>query len=116
MRKLVSGIALVVVAVVGMVGLVKANEAHNLLLKRSSKERNAVLTKQMKESGENCVVKENFFQGMAKDGKAFWSIRCTNGKAFLVMIEPDAVGSTTILDCGVFKLVAGGECFKKFDN
>ena len=65
-------------------------------------------------SGENCVVKENFFQGMTKDDQAIWNVRCTNGKAF--MMEPDATGSTKILECSVLKFISGVECFKKFDK
>jgi hypothetical protein len=116
MRKWVSGLALVVAAVVGRVERVQANEAHNRWLKVPNEERNATWTKFMEASGKNCVVKENFFQGMTKEDQAIWDVRCASGKAFAVMIEPDAVGSTKVLDCSVLKSLSAGECFKKFDK
>lgn len=116
MRQSALGIALVAVAVVGMAGLVEANATHDRLLKLSDKERHVLWTLYMREGGENCVVKEDFFQGMSKNGVASWNVRCTNGNTFSIGIDPDAGGSMKMLECSFIKFMGGGECFKKFEN
>ena len=55
-----------------------------------------------------------FFMGMHKRKTAFWSVRCRDGSAFSVQIDPDAKGKTTILECSALKKVANIDCFKKF--
>ena len=69
---------------------------------------------------EGCKGVSAFYQGIGKsgieNGKAFWSLRCSNGRTYEVEIEPDATGSTSILECSVLKAVKGGECFKKFPD
>lgn len=50
--------------------------------------------------------------GHAK-GTAYWSVRCKNGKSYVVQIAPDAKGSAVVADCSVLQ-GTGRECFKKF--
>jgi hypothetical protein len=64
--------------------------------------------------GEGCVGSTAFFQGFSQAGEAFWNVRCNNGRAYAVKINPDASGSTNVLECEVLKSL-GTECFKKFD-
>jgi hypothetical protein len=65
--------------------------------------------------GEGCVGKTTFYGGIGTKGfaknKAFWSVRCTDGRAFMVTVEPD--GNGKVLDCTVLKAIKAGECFKK---
>lgn len=92
-----------------------ANEANNILSKMSETDRNSALAGLIKRSDEPCGrITKSFFQGLDKSGNAFWNVRCSNKKAFVVMIYNDATGSTKILECSVLKAVAGVECFKKF--
>jgi hypothetical protein len=69
--------------------------------------------------GEGCVGTSAFFMGVGDKGlgrdKAFWSVRCRNGKTFLVQINPDSAGSTGVLECSVLKAIAGTECFKRLN-
>lgn len=66
--------------------------------------------------GEGCIGKLTFYRGIGKTGlakdKAYWAVRCANGKSYMVEISPDARGSTSILDCPILKAV-GIDCFKK---
>lgn len=50
--------------------------------------------------------------GRAK-GNAYWSVRCKNGKSYVVQIAPDAKGTAVVADCRALK-GTGRECFKRF--
>jgi hypothetical protein len=69
--------------------------------------------------GEGCVGTSAFFMGIGDKGfgkdKAFWSIRCRNGKTYEVEINPDSTGSTGVLECSVLKTITGTECFKNLN-
>ncbi len=58
-------------------------------------------------SGDTCIGKKAFHMGVGTKGAskdvAFWSVRCSNGKSYAVQINPDAGGSSTVLDCGVLR-------------
>ena len=64
--------------------------------------------------GEGCVGKTTFYMGMGKSGsakdKVFWSIRCQDGRAFVLVVDPDGTGRS--MPCTALKRVGGGECFK----
>jgi hypothetical protein len=92
-----------------------ANEAHQRMTAMSASERNSFLTRYLQSSGERCdSVTKAFFQGSSKQGQAFWNAACRNGKAYLIMINNDATGSSRIMDCSLLKAVNAGECFKPF--
>ena len=91
------------------------NEAHERLKKLSDKDRNAALSVIVRANGDPCTVTKNFIQGEPiKEGNAFWNVRCSNGKAFSIMIEPDAKGSTRVLDCAIMEELHMSNCFKTF--
>ena len=63
--------------------------------------------------GDGCIVtKAPFYMGSDASGSAVWSASCVDGRSFAVMMSPDAVGSTKVLDCNVLAAVAG-PCFQK---
>lgn len=77
--------------------------------------------------GEGCVGKLAFYQGAADDRPqqsvdvpklpghdhdAYWNVKCTNGKSYVVQVSPTGAGQ--ILECSMLKAVNGGHCFKKF--
>jgi hypothetical protein len=87
------------------------NPAHDILLTLSPSDQATSLGKSI---GEGCVGSYAFFMGMARDTKnVFWSVRCTNGKSYEVMISPDATGSTQVLECEVLQFVTKTRCFEK---
>ena len=46
-------------------------------------------------------------------GNAYWSLRCADGTAWAVQIDP--LAAVTAIDCDTFNANgAGKECFKKF--
>ncbi len=92
-----------------------ANPAHERLSALSETDRNKILTRFLKSSGESCdAVIRNFHQGSDQSGNAFWNAGCANNRAFLIKINNDAQGSTRILDCDLLRAVHGGKCFQKF--
>jgi hypothetical protein len=94
----------------------KVNEANSRLMKLTNSERNEILSRYMSSSGEKChQVNNNFYQG-SENGLAQWSIMCSNGKSFAMIIYPDAKGSTGIIECSVLKAVNGGTCFTKYSD
>jgi hypothetical protein len=91
------------------------NPTHAALMKLTPTDREAMLTRFMRSSGEKCaVVTTTFFQGFDAQKSAYWNVRCSDGGAFVIQIKNDAQGSTKILECSMMKLVGGGQCFKKF--
>jgi len=87
------------------------NPAHDILLTLSPSDQATSLGKSV---GEGCVGNYAYFMGIARDTRnVFWSVRCTNGKSYEVMISPDATGSTRVLECDVLQLVTKIRCFEK---
>jgi hypothetical protein len=90
------------------------NPAHDILLSLSPSDQATSLGKSV---GEGCVGNYAYFMGMARDTRnVFWSVRCTNGKSYEVMISPDATGSTRVLECDVLQLVTKIRCFEKLQE
>jgi hypothetical protein len=65
--------------------------------------------------GDTCSGKDTFYMGIGASGfaknKAFWSVRCQDGRAYAVEVHSD--GSSTVLECAALKALHAGECFKK---
>jgi hypothetical protein len=90
------------------------NKVHDKLLTLSPPERAATLARVV---GHWCVGTEAFPMGIVTagngEGNAYWSLRCADGSAWAVQIDP--LAQVTAIDCEVFKENgAGKECFKKF--
>jgi hypothetical protein len=90
------------------------NKAHERLLQMSPPDRAAMLARAV---GHWCVGTETFPMGVVTrgpgEGNAYWSLRCTDGTAWAVQIDPFA--EVTAIDCASFKEAGQGkECFKKF--
>jgi hypothetical protein len=107
-------IAAWLIVAAGCPTLVYANPAHEQISKMGNAERNAFFAKFLRQSGENCNVVRNFYQGSTNRGDAFWNVGCKGKDGFSIMIYNDAKGSTKILECRVMKAVGGTPCFKKF--
>jgi hypothetical protein len=89
-----------------------ANGANAYLLSISTEARAAMLGKVV---GDNCAGKIAFYMGIGVSGfskdKAFWSVRCQDGREFAVEVHAD--GNGKVLECTVLKALNAGECFKK---
>ena len=90
------------------------NKAHERLLKLPPAERAAMLARAV---GHWCIGTDAFPMGVvtsgAGEGNAYWSLRCADGTAWAVQIDPFA--EVTAIDCASFKAAGNGkECFKKF--
>src|SRR5437867_5036539 len=52
---------------------------------------------------KGCTGTSAFPMGVTASGKAkgyaYWSVRCQDGRSFVVQIAPDAKGTATIADC-----------------
>jgi len=92
-----------------------ANEAQKIMMQLPSDKQDVALIHVITSADEPCdKVTRKFFQGSDKRGNAFWNASCSNGKSFVVMFKNDALGSTSVLDCGVMKVAGGQRCFTKF--
>ncbi len=89
------------------------NAANERLLAAAPDEQAQVLTKDIK----GCAGTSAFPMGVTASGKAkgfaYWSVRCQDGRSFVVQIAPDAKGTVAIVDCQALQ-GTGKECFKKF--
>ncbi|HEY3908660.1 MAG TPA: hypothetical protein VGM07_02075 [Stellaceae bacterium] len=66
---------------------------------------------------KGCIGVSAFPMGVTASGKAkgnaYWSVRCKNGKSYVVQIAPDAKGTAVVADCRALR-GTGRECFKRF--
>ncbi len=86
------------------------NIAHDHLMAMSEAEQASILVP------DDCVGDRAFYMGMDKrDHSAQWSVGCTNGKSYGVMIHADAKGSSRIIDCSALKLIHI-DCFAKLSD
>jgi len=90
------------------------NPANAKLMKLPAAERAAVLAKSV---GHWCIGTEAFPMGITISGRgaglAYWSLRCADGSAWAVQVDP--LGEISAIDCQTFnENGAGKECFKKF--
>jgi hypothetical protein len=91
-----------------------ANPANDKLVKMPVPERAGTLARAI---GNWCIGTETFLMGVetsgAAAGNAYWSLRCADGTAWAVQVDP--LAEVTAIDCDSFKENgAGKECFKKF--
>jgi hypothetical protein len=91
-----------------------ANPVNAKLFSMKPAERAALLAKAV---GHWCIGTEAFQMGVATTGRgagnAYWSLRCADGSAWALQIDPFA--DVTAVDCVHFNAQAGGkECFKRF--
>jgi hypothetical protein len=108
-----SGRALPAAVVIGNKSKSTGNVANDRLLALPKHEQALALGEV---AGEGCVGNRAFYSGISKARSAFWSVGCTDGNSFLVQIEPDPMGSTTVLECSVLTAVAKMNCFKKITS
>jgi hypothetical protein len=115
--------ALAIVAMVAAGGVPAAssqtanpvNPANDALMKLAPGERAARLAQEV---GQWCIGTEAFLMGVVTaagpgEGYAYWSLRCADGTAWAVQVDP--LAEVTAIDCDSFNEVAmGKECFKKF--
>jgi hypothetical protein len=102
-----------VTCVVALVSSAAAqNGANAYLLSLTSDARAQMLGKVV---GEGCSGKDTFYMGIGTNGfgkhKAFWTVRCQDGRAYVVQANPD--GTTGVLECAAIKALHAGECFKR---
>jgi hypothetical protein len=91
-----------------------ASPTSDLVAALSEEKRQILFAKLMKREGKRCpVVNKTFSQGKSKDGTAFWSISCTGGKDWQIVIKNASEGEMTTLDCAFLKAVGGDRCFTK---
>jgi hypothetical protein len=88
-----------------------ANGANDYLLSVKPQVQAATLAKAV---GTNCTGQTAFYMGIGKSGisqgKGFWSVRCADGRPFMVQVNPN--GTSSVLECGVLKRLNTGTCFK----
>jgi hypothetical protein len=90
------------------------NPANDELLKLGPAARAAKLAAAV---GNWCIGTQTFLMGVETEGtgagNAYWSLRCAEGTAWAVQVDP--LGEVTAIGCDAFKAAAlGKECFKKF--
>ena len=90
------------------------NITHLMLLKGTPSEQAVFLGSAVNSVGDKCTGEKAFYSGSGSDNAAYWSVRCTSGAEYVVQILPDAVGSASVLECGLLKSLGGSECFKSF--
>jgi len=107
-------LAVIIVAYTGSVGTMAAgsgNSANDNLLAMSPEQQARTLTKGIK----GCVGTSPFPMGVTSNGKAkgyaYWSVRCNDGRSFVVQIAPSS--RAVAADCRELE-GTGKECFKKF--
>ena len=94
-----------------------ANPINDQIAALTEEKRQTIFARMMQREGEKCPeVSRTYFQGSASDRSAFWSISCTGGKNWQIMIKNTAQGDIKMLDCATLKAVGGGQCFVAFKS
>lgn len=76
--------------------------------------RRDLLTQILKDIGDDCKVNKTFLQGVDKDnGDGHWSVGCSNGRSYGLLIKNDEDRTVYSLDCGMSKILKS-PCFVKF--
>jgi hypothetical protein len=90
------------------------NAAYDGLQKLSAPNQMRLVATVIRSAGEPCpAVSRIFLQGFAPNREAILSAACTNDRSFMVKLDADPKGSTTVLNCTVAALVKT-KCFEKF--
>ena len=79
-----------------------ANAAHDRLREMGHTKRNAFF---MKAYGADCTATDHVWRGLDKSQVSWWHLFCAGGKQYLLSVQPDATGTSKILDCDVAKAV-----------
>ena len=91
------------------------NPRNDRLLAMTEAQQAQVLSSGLHRQG--CIGVEAFAMGVTASGRAkgyaYWSVRCKNGKSYVVQIPPGPKTPTIAEDCKVLE-GTGRECFKKF--
>src|SRR5215469_16233467 len=106
-----------VTSVLLMVAVIEAgsaraeNPANDTLLTLAPNEQAEILG-----HAAGCTGNNAFYRGISTDpglgqGVPFWAVRCSDGEAYLVGIEPN---HTSVRKCEAIKLITNVDCFTKF--
>jgi hypothetical protein len=64
-------------------------------------------------SGKDCRGTEAFFMGLDTRKTGFWSLRCTDGRTFMIAISPQGTSSQLVVECRVLEAMRTGKiCFR----
>jgi hypothetical protein len=79
------------------------NPAHTQLQALPRAGQAIALGRVVESSGDRCTARDAAFKGLNRSrGTAYWRVDCAEGrKSYLIGIESDAAGTTTVLDCAV---------------
>jgi len=93
----------------------QANPINDQVAALSESQRQTIFARMMQREGEKCQsISRAFYQGTSNDGAAFWSVSCTGGKDWQIMIKNTAQGDIKMLECATLKALGGGTCFSTF--
>jgi len=108
-------LAAIATLVITVTTAANANPINDQIAALTEEKRQTIFSRMMQREGEKCAnVSRTFFQGSASDRSAFWSISCTGGKDWQIMIKNTAEGDIKMLECATLKAVGGGQCFVAF--
>jgi hypothetical protein len=63
-----------------------------------------------------CNATRIFYMGQGPDNQGWWSIACSNGHSYEVQIDPNATGSSGVLDCDVLRAFHTDVCFHSVEE
>ena len=85
------------------------NSENELLLTRSPAEQARLLGEA---SGKSCRGTDVFFMGMDKHKIGFWSLRCADGRRFMITTHPGSTQKRVVVECKLLRaLKTGMTCF-----
>jgi hypothetical protein len=113
--------SLLLLAALFAVGLIAAKAAEptgnpftDRLLAMPEQQRIELLARSIR---NGCVGTRAFFMGVTRTGRArgtaYWSVACTNGRNYVIQIDPDKKGTSFVASCRVLE-GTGRECFQQF--
>ena len=90
------------------------NSENQLLLTRSTAEQARLLGAA---SGKSCRGTDVFFMGMDKHKMGFWSLRCSDGRQFMITIPASPTQQRVVVECKMLRaLKTGMTCFTSLQS
>ncbi len=74
-------------------------------------EQERLLSEVLVKTGHDCpTVTETLFAGVDEDDAGYWSVRCSNGRDWMVQVLDDESGTITVTSCEEIRQ-HGGDCW-----
>lgn len=108
------GFALVAGVLLAMAASTATAAQYETLLSQSQTEQERILRAVINSADYPCPkVTATLFKGSDRNNAGYWAVACSDGSNWMVAVENDSVGTTSVTPCALLKML-NVECWEKF--